>query len=85
MKLKIRTIPNAKKTEFAGEYGDAIKIKVAAQAVDGKANKELIKFLSKAFGVHKNSVKFVTGETSRDKLLDIEGLTPEILKSVIKD
>lgn len=53
-------------------YGDAVKIKIAAQAVDGKANAELIKFLSKTLGVQKNAIIIRTGETARDKLVEID-------------
>ena len=47
-KLKIRAVPNAPKSHCAGAYGDGVKIKIAAPAMDGKANAELIKYLAKA-------------------------------------
>ena len=46
-RFKVRVVPNAPKNVCVGEYGDAVKIKISAQAMDGKANAELIKFLSK--------------------------------------
>ena len=70
-RIKFRIIPNARKTELAGEYADAVKIKLSAPPVEGKANAELIKFLSKSLGVSKSSIAFVSGETSKDKLLEI--------------
>ncbi len=72
-RIKIRVVPNAPKSECVGPYGDAVKIKIAAQAVDGKANAELVKFLSKTLKVPKKAITIVTGDTSRDKLVEIEG------------
>ena len=70
-RIKFRIIPNARKTELAGEYANAVKIKLSAPPIEGKANTELIKYLSKSLGVSKSSIAFVSGETSKDKLLEI--------------
>ena len=70
-RIKIRVVPNAPKSECVGAYGDAVKIKIAAQAMDGKANTELIKFLSKKLKISRNDIEICTGETSRDKLVEI--------------
>ncbi|MBO5781528.1 MAG: DUF167 domain-containing protein [Opitutales bacterium] len=78
-RIKFRIIPNARKTELAGEYADAVKIKLSAPPVEGKANAELIKFLSKSLGVSKSSIAFVSGETSKDKLLEIPNFDTKTL------
>lgn len=70
-RIKFRIIPNARKTELAGEYANAVKIKLSAPPIEGKANAELIKYLSKSLGVSKSSITFVSGETSKDKMLEI--------------
>lgn len=70
-RIKFRIIPNARKTELAGKYANAVKIKLSAPPIEGKANAELIKYLSKSLGVSKSSITFVSGETSKDKLLEI--------------
>jgi uncharacterized protein (TIGR00251 family) len=49
--LKLRIVPNARHSEVVGEYGDAVKVKVAAPAVDGKANAALLEFLAEKLGV----------------------------------
>ena len=68
--LRIKAQPAASRSEFAGVYGeDAIKIRLAAPAVEGAANKELIKFLSKQFKTPKNSFQFKSGETSKIKMI----------------
>jgi len=66
--LNVKAQPAASKNEFAGLYGeDALKIRVKAAAVEGAANKELIKFLSKNFKIAKSDISFKSGETSKIK------------------
>lgn len=60
--------PNAKKNEIIKE-NDIIKIKIAAQPVDGKANKAVVEFLSKTFKIPKTSIEILKGETSKDKTI----------------
>jgi len=68
--LNIKAQPAASKNEFSGIYGeDALKIRVKAAAVEGAANKELVKFLSKSFKVAKSDIAFKSGETSKIKRL----------------
>lgn len=69
--IKIRVVPNAPKSAASGAYGDGVKIKIKAPAMDGKANAELIKFLSGFFGVSKGDIEIIFGETSRDKLVRV--------------
>ncbi len=64
--LKVKAQPNSSKNKIAGIYGDAIKINIKAPAVEGAANKELIKFLSKEFKVPKSSIE-IKGESSKQK------------------
>lgn len=72
MKIKIHVQPSAKKTECLGFYdSNIIKIKLSAPPVDGAANKELIKFISKKLKLNKSSIKILMGENSRDKLIEI--------------
>jgi len=66
--LNIKAQPAASKNEFCGLYGeDAIKIRIRAAAVEGAANRELVKFLSKSFKVAKSEIVFKSGETSKIK------------------
>ena len=69
--MRIKAQPAASKNEFCGLYGDdSIKIRIKAAAVEGAANKELIKFLSKSFKVSKGSVVFKTGQNSKIKIVE---------------
>lgn len=72
--LSLHIQPGAKKTEIAGLHGEALKIRLAAPPVDGKANAELIAFLAKTCGVPKSAVELVSGETSRTKRVRLTGV-----------
>jgi uncharacterized protein (TIGR00251 family) len=72
--LSLHIQPGAKKTEIAGLHGEALKIRLAAPPVDGKANAALIAFLAKTCGVPKSAVEVVSGETSRTKRVRLTGV-----------
>ncbi len=69
--LTLHVQPGAARTEVAGQHGDALKIRLAAPPVDGKANAELLRYLADAFGVPLRQVMLVRGEASRRKLVRI--------------
>lgn len=69
--LRIKAQPSASRSEFCEVYGeDAIKIRIKAPAVEGAANKELIKFLSKSFKVSKSDIIFKTGQNAKVKIIE---------------
>ncbi|WP_297420910.1 DUF167 domain-containing protein [Thermococcus sp.] len=74
--LLVYVQPNAKKDTVEGvdEWRGRLKVKIKAPPVEGKANKEVVKFFSKLLGVE---VEIVNGETSREKDLLIKGMSPE--------
>ena len=74
MTLKIRVIPNARKTEFAGYREGELVLRLNAPPVDGKANKAALEFVSRYFGVSRSDVLLVGGERSRHKIFEIVGL-----------
>jgi uncharacterized protein len=69
--LTLHVQPGAKHTEVAGVHGDALKIRLAAPPVDGKANAALLAFLAGAFAVPLRAVTLVRGETARRKTVRI--------------
>jgi len=73
--LTLHVQPGAKRTEVAGAHGAALKIRLAAPPVEGKANAALLRFLAEAFGVPARAVVLVRGGTSRHKVVRIEGPT----------
>lgn len=75
--------PKASRNEIVGMHGDALKIKLTAPPVDGKANAALIAFLAKKLGVPKSTVTIVRGKTSRIKTVAINGLTEASAKQIL--
>ena len=71
--LTLHIQPGAKKTELAGLHGDALKIRLAAPPVDGKANEALLKFIAETLGMAKTAITLKSGHTSRRKVLEIKG------------
>ena len=69
--LDVHAQPGARRTEIVGIHGDALKIRLAAPAVDGKANAELTRFLAEAFGVPQRNVALIRGEAGRRKTVRI--------------
>jgi len=69
--LNIRVQPNSSKNQIVGLYDNSLKIKVTAAAVEGAANKELKRFLSKQFGVSKSEIEILKGESSRQKVIRV--------------
>ena len=69
-RLKVKVVPKAKKQEVVKE-GEVLKVKVKSPPEKGKANQELIEILADYFNVSVQSVKFVSGQTSRLKIVEI--------------
>jgi uncharacterized protein (TIGR00251 family) len=81
--LRLHIQPGAKKTEVVGLHGEALKIRLAAPPVDGKANACLIAFLADQLGVAKAAISLVSGDSSRAKRVRISGADPALVRSVL--
>lgn len=81
--LSLHVQPNAKRTEFAGLHGEAMKLRLAAPPVDGKANAALCAFLADFCKVPKSAVALVSGETSRAKRVRVAGVSPELVARLV--
>jgi uncharacterized protein (TIGR00251 family) len=79
--LTLHVQPGAKRSEIVGLHGDALKLKLAAPPVEGRANEALLKFIAKLFDVPLRDVELKRGDQSRRKLVVIVGSTinPETL------
>jgi uncharacterized protein len=82
VRFAVRVQPRASTNEIAGVHGDAVKIRLTAPPVDGAANAELIDFLSGIFAVRRQSIRIVGGETSRSKIVEIDGITERAVHDV---
>ena len=76
-KISLRVYPNASRNEIVGFTDGVLRVRVSAPPSRGKANKELITFLSRLLGVGKGSVNILKGHTTRKKIVAIDGLNRE--------
>ena len=71
--LALHVQPGAKRSAAAGLHGERLKLRIAAPAVDGRANDALVAFIAERLGVPKARIAVARGERSRDKLVVISG------------
>ena len=82
--LEVKVTPGAARSEITGVTEGVLHVKIAAPPARGKANRELIDFLSVALGVNKSAVSIIKGQTSRRKLIEVEGMDrEEILRRLV--
>lgn len=78
-RLHLRVQPGARRTAFAGWFGEHPKVAVAAPPVEGAANDALVEFVARELGVRRRDVRIVVGSASRTKRLDVDGFTDDEL------
>lgn len=74
IRLHCHIQPKASRDAIAGIYNQRLKIQITAPPADGKANAHLLKFLAKAVGIPKSRIKLISGQSSRQKSLILEGV-----------
>ena len=74
MILQVKIHPNSKENKIIKFNDNILELKIKAPAIEGKANKELIKYLSEIFNIKKSSINIKNGEHSKIKLINIDGL-----------
>ena len=74
MILNVHVQPGARRSEFAGQHGERIKIRLAAPAMENRANEALVEFLAAHYRVPKRNVRIAAGLRSRDKRVVIDGV-----------
>jgi uncharacterized protein len=83
--LRVHVVPNAESDCVVGEHGGTAKIKLRAPAVEGKANAALIRFLAKQMNLPRHAIVLKRGEKSRDKLIQIHGLSEEDVRKRLRE
>jgi uncharacterized protein (TIGR00251 family) len=81
--LAIRIQPRASKNELVAMEGGALKIRLTAPPIDGAANEALVKFLAHVLSVPRSHIEIVSGHTSRDKILRINGMDDAEVKRLL--
>ena len=81
--LKVRLQPRASRDGIDGLHGDALKVRVTAPPVEGRANKAVKKLLAEKFGLSPSQIEIIAGERSREKLLRISGISKADMERVL--
>lgn len=81
--LNIRAVPRSAQDAIQGLYGDALKVRIQAPPVEGKANAYLIKFLAKQWKIPRSSIQILSGETGRNKRLKISFPSEDLRKELL--
>jgi uncharacterized protein len=81
--FRIRVVPRSSRSGIAGVQEGALKLRIAAPPVEGKANEECVRLLAELLGVKKGQVAIVAGHASRTKTVAVEGLKAERVASLV--
>ena len=83
--VNVRAQPRSSRSGVDGVVANALKVRLRAAPVDGKANKELVETVADAFGLPKSRVKFKSGETSKTKRMVLCGVSGAEFETMLKD
>ena len=81
--LNIRAVPRSAQDRIQGIHGDALKIRIQAPPVEGKANAYLVRFLSKQWNIPRGCIEILSGETGRNKRLRISHPSAELRAALL--
>jgi uncharacterized protein (TIGR00251 family) len=81
--LVVRVHPRAKENAITGEFGDALKVSLTAPAIEGRANDACIEFFSKLLKVPRSSVTIASGQSSRNKVIRVAGISAAEVRKTI--
>ena len=81
--FSVKLHPRARKNAITGELGDALKVSLTAPPINGKANEACIEFFAKLLEVPRSSVTIASGQTSRQKVIRVTGLSAEEVRKHI--
>jgi hypothetical protein len=84
VRFTVRVQPRSSRSGVDGVLGGALKVRVHAPPVDGAANDAVIEVLSDALGVTKRAVRIVAGDSSRRKVVEVDGLTEREMRARLK-
>ena len=84
VRFAVRVQPRAAQSEVVGVHGDALKVRLQAPPVDGAANVALVEFLADSLGVARRAVRIVAGESSRSKLVEVDGIAPDAVERLLQ-
>lgn len=81
--FRIRVVPRASRSEMAGIQGDALKLRITAPPVEGKANEACIALLAELLGMKRTQVTIISGHASRTKTIAVDGVKAKEIAALI--
>ena len=84
VRISLRVSPGARRTELVGRHGEGWRVRVAAPPERGRANEALVEHLAKLLGVRRAGIRLVAGAGSRDKVVEVDGLTAARVDSALR-
>jgi uncharacterized protein (TIGR00251 family) len=82
--FSVKVHPRAKRNAIAGEIGESLKVALTAPPVEGKANDACIAFLAEFFGVSRSAVMILAGESNRQKVVRVAGISAEQIRRTLE-
>jgi len=83
VRFSVRVHPRAKKNAITGELGEALKVSLTSPPIEGRANEACIEFFAKLLKVPRSSVTIASGQSSRNKVIRVAGVSGEELRKRI--
>ncbi len=81
--IDLRVQPGAGRNAVVGRHGDAIKVRIGAPAIGGRANEAVIELLAETLGVKRAEVSLVSGDSSRSKRVQVNGISVELATTIL--
>jgi|ERR1044072_1820960 uncharacterized protein (TIGR00251 family) len=81
--FSVRVVPRASRSEIVGEHNGALRVRIAAPPVDGAANEELVRLLSRALRVARSAIEIKSGLTAKLKVVRVTGLATSALADLV--
>lgn len=84
VRIQVHVQPGASRSEVAGLHGDRIRLRIQSPPVDGRANAAVVAWVARQLGVPRRAVSLVRGEKSREKTVEVSGVTVEEVEEKLK-
>ncbi len=81
VRFSVHVQPRSSRTGVDGMHGDALRVRVHAPPVEGAANEAVIEVIADALGVHRRAVRIVSGDASRTKVVEVDGIDEHTVRS----
>lgn len=75
IRIEVKVEPRSSKKGIAGVLGNKLKVKLTSPPVDGAANEQLVEVLAEAFGIKKTAIKIIRGQSSKNKVVELSGIS----------